>query len=90
MNSFHVLTVVMIAMSMSLVQCETQPKPNVDEKCLIPPPNDVDPMLCCKVPEILDSKLIDTCATKVYGPESTSPNQNEPPFAPHIRVSNQI
>lgn len=88
MNSVQVLTIVLISVWMSSsVQCQTQPKSNVDEKCLIPPPNDVDPMLCCKIPEILDARLIETCATKVYGPESASPNQNEPPFAPHIRVS---
>lgn len=87
MNSIQVITFVAIALSMSsFVKCDP-PKPNVDPKCLIPPPNDVDPLLCCKIPELLDSKLIETCATKVYGPESNpSNNQNEPPFAPHIRV----
>ncbi|XP_055312406.1 uncharacterized protein LOC129574417 [Sitodiplosis mosellana] len=85
MNSIQVITFVAIALSMSFVKCDP-PKPNVDAKCLVPPPNDVDPMLCCKIPEILDSKLIEICATKVYGPESNpSNNQNEPPFAPHIR-----
>lgn len=87
MNSIQVITFVAIALSMSsFVKCDP-PKPNVDPKCLIPPPNDVDPLVCCKIPELLDSKLIETCATKVYGPESNpSGNQNEPPFAPHIRV----
>lgn len=87
MNSIQVITFVAIALSMSFVKCDP-PKPNVDAKCLVPPPNDVDPMQCCKIPELLDTKLIETCATKVYGPESNpSNNQNEPPFAPHIRVS---
>lgn len=86
MYSIQVIIFVMIAVSMVLVQCDP-PKPNVDEKCLVPPPNDVDPMNCCKIPELLDSKLIETCATKVYGPDSNPSNQNEPPFAPHIRVS---
>lgn len=90
MNSIQVITFVAIALSMSFVKCDP-PKPNVDAKCLVPPPNDVDPMLCCKIPELLDSKLIETCATKVYGPESNpSNNQNEPPFAPHIRVSSKF
>lgn len=86
MYTVQVITFVLIAVSMSLVQCDP-PKPNVDEKCLVPPPNDVDPMNCCKIPELLDSKLIETCATKVYGPDSNPSSQNEPPFAPHIRVS---
>lgn len=85
MNTIQVIAFVVVSMLM-LVQCEP-PKPNVDEKCLVPPPNDVDPMQCCKIPELLDSKLIETCATKVYGPDSNPANQNEPPFAPHIRVS---
>lgn len=84
--SLRSVVFVAIALGMSSVEC--QQKAQVDEKCLVPPPNDVDPMLCCKIPELLDPKLIDTCAAKVYGPESQPPNnQNEPPFAPHIRVS---
>lgn len=86
MNSIQVITFVVIVFVASFVSCDP-PKANVNAKCLVPPPNDVDPMQCCKIPELLDSKLIETCATKVYGPESNPSNsQNEPPFAPHIRV----
>lgn len=86
MNSIQVKFVVACALVISMVQC--QPKPNVDEKCLVPPPNDVDPLLCCKIPELLDTNVVDKCATKAFGPDANpSTNQNEPPFAPHIRVS---
>lgn len=85
MNSVQVVVFIGIVLSISMVEC--QPKPRIDDKCLVPPPNDVDPMQCCKVPEFLDPKLIDTCANKAYGPESTPTTQNEPPFAPHLRVS---
>lgn len=88
-NKSKMFGLVIGALLISIVVCEP-PKANVDEKCLVPPPNDVDPMNCCKIPEILDPKLIDTCANKVYGPEAAAPpnpNVNEPPFAPHIRVS---
>lgn len=85
MNSYQVIVFVAIALSISIVVC--QPKPRIDDKCLVPPPNDVDPMQCCKIPELLDPKIIDTCANKLYGPESTTSSQNEPPFAPHLRVS---
>lgn len=86
MNSVQVATFVTFSVLISLVQC--QQRPNVDEKCLVPPPNDVDPLQCCKIPELLDSKVVETCATKTFGPDaSPTNNQNEPPFAPHIRVS---
>lgn len=88
MNSIQVFGAIVLLVS--IVQCDP-PKPNVDPKCLVPPPSDVDPMQCCKIPELLDPKLIETCATKVYGPESNpSNNQNEPPFAPHIRVRESV
>lgn len=89
MNYLQVFGMVIGTILISTVLCDP-PKANVDEKCLIPPPSDVDPMSCCKIPELLDTKLIETCANKVYGPEanpSGGPNTNEPPFAPHIRVS---
>lgn len=88
MNHLQLFGIVICTFFITTVLCDP-PKANVDEKCLVPPPSDVDPMNCCKIPELLDAKLIDTCANKVYGPDSAAPNgnSNEPPFAPHIRVS---
>lgn len=85
MASVQVIVFVVFASLMGCAQCQQKP---LDEKCLVPPPTDVDPMQCCKIPDLLDNKLVETCATKVYGPEANpSNNQQEPPFAPHIRVS---
>lgn len=91
MNSIQVITFVAFACSMLLLlpQCMAQDKlqNKVDKKCLNPPPNDVDPMDCCKMPSLLDFSLIHTCASKAYGNDSdSSKNQHEPPFASHIRV----
>lgn len=90
MNSVQVVSVLLV-MCFASFAFGQPPKSQVDEKCLIPPPNDVDPMSCCKIPELLDSALIDTCANKVFGPDATpqpsNSNTNEPPFAPHIRVN---
>lgn len=92
MNSIQVITFVAFAWSMLLLSqgmAEERTKNNVDKKCLSPPPNDVDPMECCKMPVLLDFALIQNCAAKQYGNDSDpSKNQNEPPFAPHIRVYN--
>lgn len=92
MNSIQAFTFVAFAWSMLLLLSqgmaeEEQPKTKLDKKCLTPPPNDVDPMDCCKMPVLLDFKLIQNCASKNFGNDSeANPNQNEPPFAPHIRV----
>lgn len=89
MNNLQVIGIVIGTFFISTALCDP-PKANVDPKCLAPPPSDVDPMTCCKIPELLDPKLIDTCARKVYGPPTTplqNGNANEPPFAPQIRVS---
>lgn len=89
MYSANVISVLLVSCFVSTVLCD--PPKNLDEKCLVPPPNDVDPMSCCKIPELLESSLIDTCASKVFGPEATTQasesQTHEPPFAPHIRVS---
>lgn len=64
---------------------------NMDKKCLVPPPEDVDPMSCCKIPELIDESLVDNCAKKVFGGGAEVPKADnhtgEPPFSPHIRVS---
>lgn len=92
MNSFQVITFVAFAWSMLvlLLECTAQQSSkqnNVDKKCLNPPPNDVDPMECCKMPALLDVTLIQNCASKEYGDDAIpSKNQSEPAFAPHIRV----
>lgn len=95
MNSFQVIIFVAFAWSMLLLLSEgmvqERTKNNVDKKCLSPPPTDVDPMECCKMPVLLDFTLIQNCASKHYGNDSDpSKNQNEPPFAPHIRVCKSI
>lgn len=92
MNSFHVITFMAIAWSLLLLslECTAQQsikQNSVEKKCLHPPPSNVDPMECCKMPPILDTTLIQNCATAEYGDDANpSKNQNEPPFAPHIRV----
>lgn len=94
MNSIQVITTVAFVWSMLFIlpngmMAEERSTKNddVDKKCLNPPPNDVDPMECCKMPALLDFTLIQNCANKQYGNESEpSKNENEPPFAPHIRV----
>lgn len=93
MNSLQVILTVAFAWSLlfilpdGMMAEERSKSNNVDKKCLNPPPNDVDPMECCKMPALLDFTLIQNCASKQYGNDSEpSKDQNEPPFAPHIRV----
>lgn len=64
---------------------------NIDKDCLTAPPEGVDPMTCCQLPELLDPKHIDDCEKKVYGSTQAADDQrNDTPFAPHIRVKISI
>lgn len=99
---FYTVIVTFIA---AIYSAEAVNGPNLDKECLVPPPQDVDPMSCCKIPDLLDDALIDSCARKVFGnsPDATpspspsptpqnpnDPHPSEPPFSPHIRVSEQM
>lgn len=60
----------------------------IDKICFEPPPSDVDPLTCCKIPEMLDPSHIDNCAKKVFkgGPVPETPTTPDAIFSPQIRV----
>lgn len=65
------------------------PSNGVDRECMLPPPGDVDPITCCKMPEMLDSSHIEGCVKKTVkgGPAPEAPNNPEGFFSQPIRVS---
>lgn len=87
MNFFSIILCVMI-FTFSSVLCDDQSKPNADEKCSQPPNmRGVNPMQCCRIPDLLKPNVVESCAKKMYGSEAEAISNNEPPYAPHIRVS---
>lgn len=90
-NDFIVIGVcVVIVLACAEAQQQSPPptpNPSIDTDCLSAPTDDVDPMTCCELPDMLDAKHIDDCAKKVYGSTQAADDQkNDSPFAPHIRV----
>lgn len=88
MNSFAVYCVVLV---IACAGAQPPPPPqnqNIDKECLTPPSENVDPMTCCQLPDMLDDKTVDDCEKKVYGSTQAADDQkNDSPFAPHIRVN---
>lgn len=89
MNHFIVIGVcVVLVLAQVDAQPPPPPNPSIDKECLTAPTDDVDPMTCCQLPDMLDPKPIDDCAKKVYGSIQAADDQkNDSPFAPHIRVN---
>lgn len=88
MTNFIVISVcIVLVLAHSDAQQPTQ-NPTIDKDCLTAPSEDIDPMTCCQLPDMLESKHIDECAKKVYGSVQAADEQkNDSPFAPHIRVN---
>lgn len=87
MNNFIVIGVCVVLVLVCAEAQKPPANPEIAKECLSAPPEDVDPMTCCSLPDMLDNNLIDTCAKKIYGSTQAADDQkNDSPFAPHIRV----
>lgn len=61
---------------------------DLNEICKQPLPKDVDPTSCCKLPDSVDSSIVQGCSSRTFGLEDMHrESSNEPAFVPHFRVS---
>lgn len=91
MNNFIVIGVCVVLVLMRADAQHPPANPEIAKECLSAPTEDVDPMTCCQLPDMLDNNLIDDCAKKIYGSTQAADDQkNDSPFAPHIRVKTSM